>query len=82
MSVWTISFDNDEFRADCQFRPECDFCGIPLIVHKTMPKCMKLNKEDETHFGHALDVIFSCPECGGAEIFGVALSEEEYGRFL
>jgi len=70
-----------KFGLRCTFHPKCPFCKTPLRVLTTNLLDFKLDEEQEIN-SHALDVDFMCPACGYLDIFGVAISEEHWGRIL
>lgn len=66
----------------CDFHPKCKFCGTKLKLFSTNLLEFALDKSKQDEKSHALDVNFMCPSCGYIDIFGVAISEEHWGKIL
>lgn len=54
--------------------PGCRFCGGDLVANNL--KKMKIKDSD----GHAADIECICPECRCLEIFGTAISKDEFDK--
>lgn len=55
--------------------PECRFCKKPLVANNL--KKMHIHDIDG-YEGHAIDIECICPECGLFQVFGVAVSEQDF----
>jgi len=82
MSKWDFpSKSSGGFNIKRNFDMFCEYCG------NTDYKIAELHIF-ETNFdpqgmpqGHACDVMTRCSQCGARDVFGVAISEDEYNAF-
>lgn len=63
---------------ECCFNPSCPFDGAEMGFYVSKVHKFKINDGD--HDSHAIDMEFTCPECGYWTPFGVAISKEHYER--
>jgi len=82
MSKWEFpSKSSGKFNIKRNFDMFCEYCG-----------CTSYNIAElhifETDFdprggkqGHACDIMMRCTQCGARDVFGVAISEDEYNAF-
>ena len=62
------------FRNECSFHP-----GVGMIVKHCNVQAFSL-RQDDNWDSRAVDVVFTCPECGYIDVFGVAISLEHYDK--
>ena len=57
----------------------CDYCGS-TDFHVAELHVFEMEFEDEK-LGYACDVMMRCAQCGARDVFGVAISKDEYLAF-
>ena len=84
---WTVEKRNGQVHITCGFAPQCEMCqnmGFGVQMAMFLIKFLKfdLNPEGNNPTSHALDMEMRCPACGFHEVFGVAVSKEEFDGTL
>ena len=81
MAVWKFVDEEGNFVLDCAFAPTCYYHPKKILqVLKIDVLRFKNMMHGKPIMSNAIDVKMVCPECGSRELFGVALSEEEFDR--
>ena len=77
--MWKLDYDDSHIDViwTSENHPKCRFCDVHLIGH--MLKKMRI-KDIGDYDGHALDIECICPKCGLMQIFGIAISEEDFNK--
>jgi len=60
----------------CKIHPKCFFCGSKFDLFSTKLIDFPLNSGSSR--GHAIDVVFMCPQCGYLDVFGVAIDKGHF----
>ena len=78
--MWSLDDSYDEVEIVCNMVPKCLFCDVPMEVWNIKKLNFDIIRGSGDKSGHAMDIEVVCPECHLEDIFGVALSEDEYGK--
>lgn len=76
--MWEVKHEGDSVFVDCRFRPTCPHCSIPVDVLQAKLLNFDLVPYSGKRDAHAIDTECICPKCGYWDVFGVALSKDEY----
>jgi len=77
MPTWTVKLA-DPIEINCSFQPRCAFHkDVLLELRGINPIMFPIYDNGHRTLAHAVDVSMTCPECGYAELFGVAVSDAE-----
>jgi len=85
---WSMRLQkNGDIMLDCSEVVYCEFCLNTGFVTQMELFIMKflnfdLDPKGTEMTSHAIDVEMRCPACGFHEVFGVAVSKEEYDRAI
>jgi hypothetical protein len=89
-TAWEIKIDGKDIEARCKRIPLCYYCSLPenggekvkLRGWSINPQNFELIPNSGDKNAYALDTVVRCPVCGSCEIFGIALSKEEYDKMM
>jgi hypothetical protein len=75
--MWKLDYDDKHIDViwTGDNHPKCRFCDEPLVGW--MIKKMRIKQTGDYH-GHAMDIETICPDCRGLEIFGIAITPEQF----
>ena len=81
-TYWSETNDDSFMDLQCNFDFTCPFHGegSTMVLHDSKLFKFNLDKDKERDLSHAIDVVVRCPDCGYIDIYGVAVSDEHYGR--
>ena len=82
MQYWEETNDDSFMDLKCNFDFRCPFHGEEsvMVIHDSKLFKFELDKDSGRDMSHAIDVVVRCPDCGYIDVYGVAVSNEHYGR--
>ena len=78
--MWKVTIDGEDVIVDCLERPLCYLCGAELVpwnVKKLKFSSIPYSGEYDCR---AMDIETVCSCCHCEEIFGIAISHDEFDR--
>lgn len=85
-AMWEVQRDGEDITVTCHQTPTCHYCALPenggerINMHGWSMRLQNFEVRPNSGVkdAHALDTTVWCPNCGSCEVFGVAITKDEY----